>query len=390
MRLSVGIVSLEYPPLCYGGCAVAFSNLANALADRGSEIRVVCGTSGKQTFIEENNNLKILRVPSVFPHFLSFQLRAAPLMGFLNECDVIIGPYESSSVSMLLTQKLGKKWVALVHAIPRLDMKALASTSLRTWTGKDMLHHTIGFPLREAVFRLGLSEADHLIVNTTSALQILKSQYDVNASTVTVIPTGVDIEEIEDVRRSSSGRMSRPEIIYVGRLISGKGIQYAISAVRHLVKKNPEIVLKICGNGPVRNKLRNYARKLGIEKNVQFLGQISHRNVLFQILTSDLLVFPSLQEAGTSNAVVEAMAVGKPIVAFGFPFNEESVVHGLTGLLTPPGNVPAFSNSIETLLSDKSLADRMSACARKEAREKNDMKIVCQKYLDLFKLVKEI
>ena len=101
MRLSVGMVSLEYPPLCYGGCAVAFSNLANALADRGSEIRVVCGTSGRQTLIEKKKNLKILRVPNIFPHFLSFQLKAAPLMRFLNECDVIIGPYESSSVSML-------------------------------------------------------------------------------------------------------------------------------------------------------------------------------------------------------------------------------------------------------------------------------------------------
>ena len=88
--------------------------------------------------------------------------------------------------------------------------------------------------------------------------------------------------------------------------------------------------------------------------------------------------------------MVEAMAVGKPIVAFRFHFNEESIVHGLTGLLTPPGNVQALSNSIETLLSEKSLADRMSSYAKKEARERYDMKIVCQKYLDMFKLVKEI
>ena len=159
------------------------------------------------------------------------------------------------------------------------------------------------------------------------------------------------------LRAMLTGGIDRPIVFTPARLHSQKGHMYLLEAAALV----PDALFVLAGDGPERDRLEAFARRLGIEGRVRFLG---HRRDIPQLLAScDLFVLPSLYE-GLPVTVLEAMAAGKPVVATDIGGTDEAVMHGATGLLVPPGSPVDLATAIRTLLSDQRLAARLAEAGR--------------------------
>jgi len=124
--------------------------------------------------------------------------------------------------------------------------------------------------------------------------------------------------------------------------------------------------LVIVGDGPTRGECETLIEKLGIAPAVHLLG---HRHDIPSILAAlDVVALPSKRE-GFPFAVLEAMAAGKPTVAFNLPGLSQLIEHERTGLLVEPGDNRALAAAIVQVLHDPSLAERMAAAAMERVKD---------------------
>ena len=111
------------------------------------------------------------------------------------------------------------------------------------------------------------------------------------------------------------------------------------------------------------------------------MGQVPRRQVISSIAESDILALPSAYEANPI-VVMEAAALGKPVVAFDRPFSREIIVDGKTGFLA--GDVRQFADRIEQLYGSCDLLNRMGEAARLHAAESFDIVQTARKYVDIY------
>jgi glycosyltransferase involved in cell wall biosynthesis len=167
----------------------------------------------------------------------------------------------------------------------------------------------------------------------------------------------------------------------IGRLTFQKGQKYLIEAVSKIKEKFPRIMLLIVGDGPMKDGLRNYAKTLGLNEHVIFTG--SRRDIPALLAAMDIFVLPSLWE-GLPNALLEAMAAAKPIIATDIPSIREIVSSEEIGILIPSENSDAIANSIELVLNNKTLSENLSKAAKERAFFSFTIKITVNRYLSLF------
>jgi len=150
-------------------------------------------------------------------------------------------------------------------------------------------------------------------------------------------------------------------IVSVGRLTRYKGFRYLLDAMAVLKEKQPAVVLEIAGNGPQREELETYCKKLGLTDNVRFLGFQPQPQKLLE--KAALVVIPSTVEP-FGLVFIEAMAYGKPIVAFDVPAGNEIVKDGETGFLIEPFNTSMMADRLEKILFDPVLANSLGKQGR--------------------------
>jgi glycosyltransferase involved in cell wall biosynthesis len=156
-------------------------------------------------------------------------------------------------------------------------------------------------------------------------------------------------------------------VLYLGRLIRRKGVDYLLDAFANVTKEVPETVLIIAGEGPEKLRLQKRCRELSLN-NVVFTGYVSEEEKAGFFLLSDFIVYPTVtiivpEEWGL--AVNEAMSVGKPAVvttAVGCAF--ELVKPGITGFVVPEKDAMHLSDAIKKLLIDDESRIRMGEASK--------------------------
>lgn len=147
------------------------------------------------------------------------------------------------------------------------------------------------------------------------------------------------------------------------RMDSVKGIEYLLKAVPYLKENSRnKFHVYILGDGPLENKLKMMANRLGIQKEVSFLGY--QNNIPEWLAAWDIFVLPSLHEYH-SIALLEAMRAGKAIVATNVGGNEESITNQVEGLIVSPKDSMALASAIQILIDSKKMRDQLGNSAKK-------------------------
>ena len=150
-----------------------------------------------------------------------------------------------------------------------------------------------------------------------------------------------------------------PRVVYVGRLEAYKRIDVLLHAMVRVRDALPAAELVVIGRGSERARLEALARELGLEASTCFAGFVSDDERDALLARARVCVCASEKE-GWGLTVIEANALGTPVVASDAPGLRDSVRHGETGFLVPPGDPGAFAERIAELLTDEERARAMS------------------------------
>lgn len=223
--------------------------------------------------------------------------------------------------------------------------------------------HAWLYPFIRPVIRPVWRHASAVVPNSVG-LESLAKESSPDQS-FTIIENGVDI------RRFFPDQAKRPESEFIitpgaSRMTERKGLHYLIEAVGRLVPKYPEIHLKIMGDGSAGPALKALAEEKGLKDNVTFLGRIPREETAPYYQEASLFVLPSLNE-GMSNAMLEALASGLPIVATPTGGTAELVIEGVNGMIVPEKSAQALADAIEPFLQNRNLVIQYGAESRRRA-----------------------
>ena len=154
-----------------------------------------------------------------------------------------------------------------------------------------------------------------------------------------------------------------PRIAIVGRLSPEKGHGILLGAVSKLSKEGMPLDVEIIGDGPFGEELRRLVSELGIEKSVVFSGELLPDEVARRLADADMFCMASFAE-GLPISIMEAMAVGVPVVSTWIGGIPELAVDEVTALTVPPGNSEALAAAIRRLVGDHALRERLTSAAR--------------------------
>jgi phosphatidylinositol alpha-mannosyltransferase len=181
-----------------------------------------------------------------------------------------------------------------------------------------------------------------------------------------VIPNGVDLKAFRGVPPFARWHDGTPNILYVGRFESRKGLQYLLKAFRTVRRDGIDCRLLVAGTGPQEREVRRYiaTRKLG---GVELLGRISEADKMRAFATADIFCSPATGSESFGIVLLEAMASGTAIVCSDIHGYKGVVRRGEQALLVPPKDPGALAEALGTLLRNPELRERMGQSGRERA-----------------------
>ncbi len=244
----------------------------------------------------------------------------------------------------------------------------LAGHRRRLMSRRSLTDYQAQYPLLGFAERLLHRRTAGLLANSAAVLAQLKAEVD-DPRKLAVIHNGVELPPPRDAaarqieRRALGLDDSALTIAVVANLIAYKGHRDLLQALASIKDDLPQpwALLAIGRDDGIGAALRQAAADLAIAANVHWLGERAAVEPLLG--ASDLFVLPSHQE-GFSNALLEAMAAGLPVIATRVGGNVDAVVENVTGLLVPPRAPPALAEAIGRLARDPALRGKLGAAAR--------------------------
>lgn len=242
--------------------------------------------------------------------------------------------------------------------------------------GRDVADGSAPNRRRDRVRRLLFPFVDRIVVVSKHLERWLLDEIGVQAHKAALIPNGVDTNRFRPavdrhrLRRERGYEPGEVLIGAVGRLHSVKDYPTLISAFDTMLRRQPAARLVIVGEGPERTSLDEEIRRRRLQHAARLAG---HRDDVREWLAAmDLFVQSSVME-GTSNALLEAMAVGLPAVATSVGGNPEVVVDGVTGRLVPTHDTTALAAAMELYVLSREARSRHGAAARERVARRYSM-----------------
>jgi len=231
------------------------------------------------------------------------------------------------------------------------------------------------------------------LVEQTAAISPAVAQRLVDAgvgSGTTVISSAVDPQALvpaatREATRAALGAGDRDLVfLTLAALVRRKGVDVLLEAARLLAERGLRPLVWIAGDGPERKVLE--ARAAGLHTQVRFLGRRS--DVADLLAACDVFVLPSRRE-GLGVAALEAMTVGRPVVASAVGGLRDVVVDDRSGLLVPPEDPAALAEALARLAGDERLRERLGSAGAERVREGFLAEQMVSSYVDLYARVLE-
>lgn len=185
---------------------------------------------------------------------------------------------------------------------------------------------------------------------------------------VKIVHCGVQPENYGRKTRTDFGK----RILFVGRLDAVKGGPFLLEAFANIKAKHPDATLTIIGDGAARKSLEAQANTLGITDKTTFAGYKTQAEVAAMLEEADMLVLPSFAE-GVPVVLMEAMASHIPVIGSRVAGISELVEEGVSGFLTPPGDVETLTDRLDQLLSDPARCKQMGQAGRQKVTDDFDI-----------------
>lgn len=227
--------------------------------------------------------------------------------------------------------------------------------------------------------KISLLSSNHIICLSEDLKNMLITRGD-NGKKISVISQGLNTQ-IFRPRNIEAIKKKPKRFLFVGRLVSTKGVEDGIRAFLEVKKEYPEIELVICGDGPEKKRLE---RLYGSSKGLTFKGFLPMEQFAKVYENCDVLLLPSYSE-GLPNVVMEAMASMVPVIASGVGSLRELLAEE-RGVFVSPGNVEEIAGAIKKMIEDQSLRLSCTEKALDYVKNNHSFEAVRDSTLRLFRM----
>jgi glycosyltransferase involved in cell wall biosynthesis len=251
----------------------------------------------------------------------------------------------------------------------------------------DIVRQKIVAPLYNPLLSFTLGYSDRIVVSNPNVRRF-SGMLAPHADKIVEIPYGINLDQyrlspalLSRTRDLRAGH-PRPLVLFVGRLVYYKGVEYLIRAAAEV-----DVDLVIIGEGPFGPRLKKLVDQLGLGARVHFLPHLPKDELLLFFHACDCFVLPSVARSEAFGIVlIEAMACGKPLVSTELGTGTSWVnQHNTTGFVVPAGDPQALAEAIRRIVSDRELADDFGKAAERRAREVFSREAFASRYVRLFR-----
>ena len=393
------MVSLEYPlEIARGGIGTYTYYLSHALARKGHEIHVVTISKGyRRQYIDNGVTVYALRYQQ--------PIRKEGFWNYLNHSwDVykaIIQLFKRNSIEVIEcpTGYVEGFVLSKIKVLPLIvkchDLPWLIRPRLIT-QGKPLF--IMNEQLMSMMQKSMITSADKVTSPSVALSKIISKQYDLVKPDV--IHNGIDLQEFDDVKDSSSFRQrysireSDPVILYLGRFSKIKGISILMRAIPQVLKDFPRALFVFVGRDQPKPGETTYEEwikqtlRQSQRKNIIFTGYLDGVRKVEAIKACNFLVIPSLWET-FPYVCLEAMTCGKPVIGSRVGGLQELITHGTNGLMFTPHSDIELAENIKNLLCDDGKMRKMGKMARRTVEKKFTDDIMAEKTIQLYHQVLE-
>lgn len=378
--MKVALVTRRYPPLI-GGAEKVLSYLAPALAACGAEVTVLTarpagievteietiltpGKSGEEKGIEAGR-LTVVRLATSRLRFVGTWLYMRNLRRWL-----AANPVDIAYVSMLKHDAYVVVGEGMRQGFPVvLRPEGTGRTGDVAWQGWGRFG-------RRIAARCKLADA-FVSISPTVTEELRLAGYD--PSKIHALPNGVPVPEPPWQRRPDW--RTAPRATFVGRLAREKGLDTLVDAWPAVLAAFPEARLTLIGEGPEQPALEERIARQGLAAAIGLPGALD--DPTGRLRGSDLFVLPSREE-GMSVALLEAMALGVPLVATAIPGNRRLIQDFKHGRLVPPDDPAALARGVIDQWTNFDRAFQMTRAARRRVQDEFSIGAVARRHLELF------
>jgi 1,2-diacylglycerol 3-alpha-glucosyltransferase len=259
---------------------------------------------------------------------------------------------------------------------------------------EDYLHHYLPFipqfisrKLARTISRRQCNAVDGIVSPSKPMLDVLK-QYGIKTP-AEVVATGLDDSSFASVdgehfRMSHDIPLTQPMLLFVGRVAHEKNIGFLLEMHVELIKKHPDALLVITGEGPAEESIKHTIEKLGISNQVRMIGYLDRSHELIACYkAADIFVFASKSET-QGLVLLEAMAQGTAVVAIAELGTKSILIEG-EGVLIAKDDINDFADKVSVLLSDAPKRQMIGEKGRQYAQEKWGAGVLAKKVAKFYK-----
>lgn len=368
----IALITRRYPPLI-GGAEKVLSYLARALAEAGADVTVVTSQlgSGKDgaAIVADSRpahpSLRVVHLATSRLRFFGTWLYMRNLRRWLAQSRV-----DLAYVSMLKHDAYVTVGEALRRAFPVvLRPEGAGATGDLAWQHWGRFGRQIALRCRKA----------DAVVAISAAIRAELEQAGYDPARIHDLPNGVPIPA--EPWHPRPGWREAPRAVFVGRLAPEKALAVLLDAWPLVRARYPAARLSLVGEGPERPALEAQRTRLGLRDAVELPGAASEPLALLR--NADLFVLPSREE-GMSIALLEAMALGIPLVASAIPGNQRLVTEGVHGRLVAPGDAGALARAIIEQWDQSETAQVRGLAGRAHVASHYSIEAVARRHLELF------
>jgi len=328
-----------------GGAEIYYHEIFRRLVDRGFDITVLSHSWTGASTDDQTGRIHVIRKGNKF------------LFNFS------IIPY------IIRNSKKFDLIIENINKVPFLTPLFARTTRLHIvhhFFEKTIFRETV-FPLALYIYlmekTIGVFYKKEKFIAVSESTKTEIENFGVSDQSISIVSPGINTSFFYQSKPKNKG----PLLVYVGRLMKYKNVQFIIRAFPKIKEKYPDAELKIAGSGGYLKELKLLCADLGIENSVQFVGWISEEQKRDLLSSATIFVNPSHKEGwGINN--IEANLCGTVSLSNNVPGLRDSVQNNVTGLLYEPENIEDFVAKAQMLISDKKLRSKLEANALERAK----------------------
>jgi len=378
-------------------------DLSYGLQKSGLEIVVLAPHYEGAPSTETIDGMKVYRFPYFYPKKLQRLCYEGGILPNLKESNLskIQLPLLFASEFHHTLRLIQKEKVNLIHAhwiVPSGLIGAICKRMLNLPL-ITTVHAGDVFPLQKKYLKpmgkAALNNCDACTVNSNATKDAVLKISDIQ-NRLRVLPIGVNMKTF--TKSSVQGRTKKPPpdgryiILSLGRLVEKKGVTYLIEAMPMILEKLPHVKLIVAGEGSEGQRLKEQAKRLGLDAKVDFIGAVSNTELPKLYSNADLFVLPSIIDSwgdteGLGVVLLEAMACRTPVIGSRVGGITDIIENGFNGLLSEQKNAQDLANKIVDLLSDEELRQRFADNGLRTVTDKFSWEVVVKQFAQLYERV---